>query len=65
VAALLLAVFTFISGFSIGGAYLPAAGLLIVATGRAAVAGSGAARIISSRLIHRCSRQAAVGDQIK
>ena len=33
VAALLLAVFTFITGFSIGGAYIPAAWLLIVAAG--------------------------------
>ncbi len=41
VAALLLAVFTFISGFSIGGAYIPAAWLLIVAAGWAAVAGTG------------------------
>jgi hypothetical protein len=41
VAALLLAVFTFIAGFSIGGAYIPAAGLLIVAAGWAAVAGTG------------------------
>ena len=40
VAALLLAVFTFISGFSIGGAYIPAAGLLLVAAGWAAVAGT-------------------------
>jgi len=38
VAALVLGVFTFISGFSIGGAYIPAAWLLIVAAGWAAVA---------------------------
>ena len=38
VAALLLTVFTFISGFSIGGAYIPAAWLLIAAAGWAAVA---------------------------
>ena len=38
VAALVLAVFTFISGFSIGGAYIPAAWLLIVAAGWAAAA---------------------------
>lgn len=41
VAAVLLAVFTFISGFSIGGFYLPAAGLLVVAAGWAAIAGTG------------------------
>jgi hypothetical protein len=40
-AALLLAAFTVISGFSIGGAYLPAAGLLLVAAGLAAALGSG------------------------
>jgi hypothetical protein len=40
-AAFLLAVFTFISGFSIGGAYLPADGLLLLAVGLAALLGSG------------------------
>jgi len=40
VPALLLAVFTLITGFSIGGAYIPAAGLLLTAAGWAAVAGT-------------------------
>lgn len=39
--ALLFGVFTFISGFSIGGAYLPAAGVLIVAALLSAFLGSG------------------------
>lgn len=42
--ALLFAAFTFISGFSIGGAYLPAAGALIVAAVLSAVLGSGRSR---------------------
>ncbi len=42
--ALLLAVFTVISGFSIGGAYLPASGLQLLAVGLAALLGSGGLR---------------------
>ena len=40
IAALLLAVFTFISGFSIGSGYLPASGLLILAAVLAMFLGS-------------------------
>jgi hypothetical protein len=40
-AAFLLAVFTFISGFSIGAGYLPASGLLMLAAVLAAFLGSG------------------------
>jgi len=39
--ALLLALFTAASGFSIGGAYLPASGLQLLAAGLAAFLGSG------------------------
>jgi len=60
VAALVLAVFTFITGFSIGAAYIPAAGLLIVAAGCAAVAGAGPP---TGRLTSRCRRRAARGSR--
>jgi len=42
--AFLLVVFTVIGGFSIGGAYLPASGLQLLATGVAGFVGSGRLR---------------------
>jgi hypothetical protein len=42
--AFLLVVFTIIGGFSIGGAYLPASGLQLLATGFAGFLGSGRLR---------------------
>ena len=41
VSALLLVAFMFVSGFSIGAAYIPAAGLLVAAAGLAVVVGTG------------------------
>lgn len=52
-AAFLLAVFTFISGFSIGRGYLPASGLLLLAAVLAPFLGSGQRN--SGRLTGRCT----------
>ena len=47
-AAFLLAVFTFISGFSIGAGYLPASGLLLLAAALAPLLGSGQRKSVAA-----------------